>query len=261
MKKLFAVGTMIFIALACYSQGEIDNQKKVFYRNEESIAFLLNSNGWGFNLRYGKRIDGYRKKLFEIDIIGIKHPKEVKQSNSLNPSTRSFVYGKSNACFDIRLSYGLQKEIFSKQDKGGIAIRYFYNYGPSLALMKPIYYTVIYQPYSSNYYFRTEKFSNNITTLGDVYGKESFFKGINETFLIPGGFFKFGFNFEYSKQDIVIHAIEVGVVVEAFAKKLPIMFTEKNNQFFISPFVSYRLGRIVDPLARKQKAESAKNEW
>jgi hypothetical protein len=34
---------------------------------------------------------------------------------------------------------------------------------------------------------------------------------------------KAGFNFEYSKEDKIIHAIEFGAQINAFPKKIPIM--------------------------------------
>ena len=59
---------------------------------------------------------------------------------------------------------------------------------------------------------------------------------------------KAGFNFEYSKEDKVIHAIELGVQVNAFPKTIPIMASTDNKAIFFSLFVSYRFGVIVDPL-------------
>ncbi len=59
---------------------------------------------------------------------------------------------------------------------------------------------------------------------------------------------KAGFNFEYSKEDKVIHAIELGAQINAFPKKIPIMAGSDNKALFFSLFVSYRFGMIIDPL-------------
>ena len=66
--------------------------------------------------------------------------------------------------------------------------------------------------------------------------------------VMPGIYAKGGFNFEYSKEDKVIHAIEVGAQVNAFPKEIPIMATTTNKAIFFSLFVSYRFGMIIDPL-------------
>jgi hypothetical protein len=65
---------------------------------------------------------------------------------------------------------------------------------------------------------------------------------------MPGLYGKAGLNFEYSKEDKVIHAIEFGGQVNAFPVKIPIMFGPNNKKLFFSLFVSYRFGVILDPL-------------
>ena len=79
-------------------------------------------------------------------------------------------------------------------------------------------------------------------------GKASFFKGFNEIKFYPGLYARGGFNFEYSKNDRVTHAIEVGASLHAFARTIPIMASDDNKQFFPAIFVSYRIGMILDPL-------------
>jgi hypothetical protein len=55
-------------------------------------------------------------------------------------------------------------------------------------------------------------------------------------------------NFEYSKEDKVIHAIEVGAQINAFPKVIPIMASSDNKSVYFSLFVSYRFGLIINPL-------------
>ena len=265
-----------------YAQGEIDIQPKVFYRNEWSVAAMLNSNGWGANYRYGKRLDaryGKRlgasnKRLFEIDFAYMKHPKESK---TYTYSGARIVSGKKNLAFDFRFAYGKQHEIFRKHDVGGIAIRYFYNFGPSLVLLKPIYYDVAdFYPVPGwpGYYDpikrpESERFDSHwYNSNARVANRASFLKGFDELNVVPGAFVKFGFNFEYSKQDRIIHALEAGVIAEGFIKQIEIMdFSNpqsgqtkiaKNQQFFFTLFVSYRFGRIVDPYEVKKKRERSR---
>ena len=259
-----------------YAQGEIDLQPKVFYRNEWSVAFMLNSNGWGANYRYGKRIDAANKRLFEVDFAYMKDPKERKDYSNTNSGAR-YVEGKKNLAFDFRFGYGKQHEIFRKHDLGGIAIRYFYNFGPSVALLKPIYYNVAdLEPFPGQpgYYFPVERpkpekynsrwYVENVR----IIRRASFFKGFESLSVLPGAFTKFGVNFEFGKQDRIIHALEAGVIAEGFIKKVEIMDYSnpdisqskiaKSQQLFFNVFVSYRFGRIVDPSEIKKKRERTK---
>ncbi|GHT79325.1 hypothetical protein FACS189464_4070 [Bacteroidia bacterium] len=268
-------------SLTVFAQGEIDLQPKVFYRNEWSLAFLLNSNGFGGNYRYGKRIDARNKRLWEVDFSYMKDPKERK-STSYSSSGARFVYGKKNLAFDFRFALGRQHEMYRKHDVGGIAIRYFYNYGPAVVILKPMYYKIgkvqtvpplsgqgpayqiIVQQDDPEKFDPEWVFSNT-----EIISRASFFKGFDQPKFIPGVFGKFGFNFEFSKQDRIVHALECGLTGEVFAKKVEIMDfsmpnmgqTElaKNQQFFLTIFLSYRFGRIVDPYevkkSRKRSSE------
>jgi hypothetical protein len=251
MKKLLTIAVIfMFSAVVLYSQGEINEQQKVFFRNERSFAILLNTDGIGVSYRGAKRLDFLNKRLLEIEAGTLKHPKEFKISNQNNYQGGSFKYGKLNSTFYLRGSIGQQHEIFKKADLGGIAIRYFYSAGPVLALYKPNYYQIPYPVDTIQgiimYKFEEEKF--NSLNWDRIYSRASFTKGLNETKVLPGLFLKGGFNFEYSKEDKLIHAIEVGAQINVFPKKIPIMASSDNKSIFFSLFVSYRFGMIMDPL-------------
>ncbi|HCC70029.1 MAG TPA: hypothetical protein DEQ09_02605 [Bacteroidales bacterium] len=248
MKKLLTTICIVVVSVPVFAQGDIDEQDKVFYRNERTIGLTLNSNGIGISYREGKRLDFLNKRIIDIDFNLIKHPKEIKLSNPYVQAGGSFVFGKLNELYSLRGSIGHQQEIFKKLDLGGIAIRYFYSGGPSLAFAKPIYYNVLYYTPVSTYQIKQEKFNEDIYDPTYIYNKASFFKGFNEIKVYPGLFIKGGLNFEYSKEDKVIHSIELGTSFEAFTNKLPIMATSDNRALFLTLFVSYRIGIIIDPL-------------
>lgn len=136
-------------------------------------------------------------------------------------------------------------------------------------MLKPIYYDIGDADASSPTIIprsEPEKYSSNWNN-ANVYilSRASLFKGFDELGAVPGAFVKFGFNFEYSKQDKIIHALEVGAFAEGFSKKIEIMdFTNanisqtkiaKNQQFVLTLFVCYRFGRIVDPYEVKKKRQ------
>lgn len=248
MKKLLIIAVMfLFGAVSLSAQGELNEKQKVFFRNERSFAILLNTDGIGVSYRGAKRIDFLNKRLLEIEAGTLKHPKEYKLSTSYNQGG-SFVFGKLNSTFYLRGGIGHQHELFKKADLGGIAIRYFYSAGPAIAIYKPIYYKVLYVLSANEYEIKEEKFSASIALPQDIYSRASFLKGLNETKVLPGLYAKGGFNFEYSKEDKIIHAIEAGAQINAFPKKIPIMAGSDNKTIFFSLFVSYRFGMIIDPL-------------
>lgn len=251
MKKFLIIFLLSVAGVICaYSQGEIDDQLKVFFRNERSFGFQLNTDGIGASFRAGRRIDYLNKRLIEVDFGTLKSPKEYRQRHPFGQGG-AYVFGKLNSAFYLRGGYGHQHELYSKEDFGGIAIRYFVSAGPTLALYKPIYYKVLYQISGTvnEYELREELFDpNSIAAPTEIYGRAAFTKGLKETKVMPGAYGKAGFNFEYSKEDRAIHAIEIGGQLNAFMKEIPIMAETRNKQFFFSLFVSYRFGMILDPL-------------
>jgi hypothetical protein len=218
-----------------FSQGEIDDEQKIFFRNEKSWAIFLNSNGFGMNFRKGTRINAFRKFIWEIDMNYVKHPKETKITNSY-AQLNQYVYGKTHFAWETRGAVGFQREIFRKIDKSGVAIRYFYDIGPSIILLKPIYYQVAVGNVAEDQKF--ELYGSQY-----ILGRSSFFKGFNEMKIDPGVYLKGGLSFEYSKQDVRLQALEVGGVASAFLNEVEIMASH-NTRFLFSLFVSFRWGKI-----------------
>jgi len=249
MRKLLIIFVLIgYCAFPVFGQGELNEQQKIFFKNERSFAVLLNSDGYGLSYREAKRVDFLNKRYFEIEGGILKHPREYRESNPYFQTPGTFVYGKLNAAFYLRGSYGFQREIFKKADLGGVAVRYFVSAGPSFAFYKPIYYKILYPISDYEFDIVEEKLDVNVHPPYDVYSRSSFTKGLREMKILPGFFAKGGFNFEYSKEEKVIHAVEVGISFSAFTKKIPIMATTDNKALYFSLFVSYRFGVIIDPL-------------
>jgi hypothetical protein len=255
MKTVTAILFFILITIIpAFTQGEIDDQEKIFYRNERTYAILLNTNGWGGNFRYAKRINGFKKTLYEIDLSKIKHEKELKITfSSSQQFGTSFVYGKLNTLFTLRGGIGIQKELFTKEDKGGISIRYFYTLGPSIGLQKPVYYEIfVASPDSLSgipYETKIVKFESHL--LDQIQRRAPFYVGLKELSIVPGLYCKFGFTFEFGKNDASFNAIETGVIVDAFIRKIPILANNQNHWYFPGFFVSYRFGRIIDAQLKK----------
>ncbi len=129
MKRIFTFFLFLLSCLVGWSQGgEIDTQDKVLFQNERSISVSLTTNGFAAGFRFGKHKTYLDKINYDIELAYIKHPKEVKISASpySYATSRRYVEGKTNLFVNLRPSMGFQREIFSKEDKGSIAIKYYY---------------------------------------------------------------------------------------------------------------------------------------
>lgn len=214
-----------------YAQGEIDSEQKLLYRNEISWSLGIQSNGIGAGFRYGTHQDRLHRKIYDFQILTIHHPKEIKISSS----TGRMVYGKLNNAYAITGSLGKQIEKYSKLDKGSVSISYVYDGGFALGIEKPIYYYVDYPD-------KVERFNTSNHT---KYGKAPFVFGLDEMQVIPGVFAKSCVQFEFSRYDREIRAIEVGVAIQAYIRKIEIMYIDDNAWLFPSFYIHYRMGKIL----------------
>jgi hypothetical protein len=229
-----------------FAQGEIDSQTKILFRNESSFAVSLHSNGFGMNYRYGKWKDAFNQLIYDVDFSYVKHPKEVKTIIAYNYITRRYVYGKENLFWELKGYIGWQKELYRKYDRSGISVRLFYSGGGTLGFLKPIYYDVISFSGSGEITSsEAQKFNPSIHQ-SNINGRSSFFMGFDELKVLPGLTAKTGLSFEYSERDEIIHALEAGVNITAYPKRIPIMATEDNSFFFLTLTVGYRFGRVID---------------
>lgn len=246
--RLWHLILFIIVCAPLAGQGEIDPQSRIFWRNEMSVGAALNSDGWSLIYRDLRQIKPSHRFFIEGNIEGFKHPKEIKLSNYYFQSPGTFVFGKLNSTWTVGGGAGYQVEIFEKHDLGGVSVSWFGGAGATLLFAKPIYYKIIVLVGQDYYTIEEQKFDLSIHQTLDIMGKASFFKGFDEIKLYPGLYARSGFNFEYSKNDRITHAIEVGASLHAFSKTIPIMASEDNKQFFPSIFVSYRIGMILDPV-------------
>lgn len=216
------------------AQGDFQDEH-IFYRNEFSYVASLRSNGFGLGTRYAKRITAFNKRLFEFQVTSLHHDKEIKITPDSGLGKR-LVYGKLNATYQVLLSYGTQKEKFSKLDQKSVAIRYIHLYGLAVGIEKPYYYSV---NQSGTEY---ERFNTSNTT---KYGKAPFEIGLWESKFTPGIYYCAMVNFEFHNTQKSFQAFEVGISVQAYARKLEIMYGNENTWLFPTFFINYRLGTIL----------------
>lgn len=211
-------------------------ERSVLYRNEASGALFIHSTGWGLQARRGKNITDAKKRIYEIDITSLKHPKEYSISPQID-NGQSFVYGKQRGFLLLRTGMGFQNVIFDKGERGGVQIRYLYCGGLDIGITKPIYYQV--SPGISN---TTIPFNPSLTET-NILGTGSFFKGFGALGFSPGIYGKGGFSFEYGSSYQSLTAIEVGAIVDVFLQPVPIMAVVPNKSIFLGFYIELLYGK------------------
>ncbi len=116
---------------------------QLLYRNEQAYGAVIHSSGWGLNYRRGKHITGYKKRILELELVTLKHPKEIKIEVP-DIGTKGYFYGKQFSVLFLRGGYGYHKIITGKSDRRGVELRLVTLVGPVVALAKPVYLNILY---------------------------------------------------------------------------------------------------------------------
>ncbi|MBI3502582.1 MAG: hypothetical protein HY063_12395 [Bacteroidetes bacterium] len=258
MKRIAPIFFSLFSLVLCAQDNIVsgintpvkqNDDVQLLYRNEREFGGVLHSSGWGFNYRRGKHITGYKKRTYEFEMVGLRHPKEIK-SQVGDFSTKGYFYGKQFTVTLLRGGYGIHKVIAGKSDRRGVELRLVTIGGPVLALAKPVYLTIWYPQDNSSYgdskferYDPYNPMHKPVDQGGNIVGRASYFHGIGEMNFFPGAFFKLGLSFEHSNVDDDIKLFETGITVDAFYKTIPIMATAKNNQVYVNVYLNIMFGK------------------
>ena len=104
MKKAYFI-LLLFIPYFVFSQEPLKRTKKILYKHERNFGVNVHSLGWGV---HGRRVwnDNVKWQHFiEMDVVSMKHPKQVKTINTFFSDAKGYDYGKQNSTFFIRLGY------------------------------------------------------------------------------------------------------------------------------------------------------------
>jgi hypothetical protein len=249
MKRLSLIIFLLGASLASIAQDSaaVANDVTILYRKENSFGLIAHSGGFGMVYRNARHISVWKKRVFEGEIVSMRHPKQTKVVNEqTSGDAKPFYYGKMNYVYVLRFGYGIQKVIFGKAEKSGVEVRYNLFIGPALGITKPVYNEVLVDTEDPKIKtVATKKYDPNDPhqqNVSDFYGPGSYFKGFDEMRLYPGGYGKFSFSFEYSTVHQKVAIIEAGVTADGFFETIPIMAYTKNNPYYVNLFVSLLWG-------------------
>lgn len=220
------------------SQEEDKRDHTVGYHHIYYGGVQMNNHGWGAHFRRGYHKTVKKKRLYELEFVTLKHPREVKQSSS--ELAGNFVFGKLNYAYNLRFGFGGHNVLAYKPFGGGVEIKTIYSLGVSAAFLKPIYYLMVYTDQSQP---TEERFDPEVHELYNIAGTSSYFKGFNEMKVQPGIFGKFALNFEYAAERSSIRSLETGIVVDGYLKDVEILAYERNYPVYVSFYLALQYGQ------------------
>lgn len=215
---------------------------RVLLKKELSGGVTLHNLGMGGNFRRGVNKTYFNSRIFEIEFVSLKHPKQIRVVNPYYYNAKSYVYGKLNHVYILRAGYGFKKLLNRKPYWGGIELRVLYMGGLSVALAKPVYLYFWDETYS---FVKEEKYNpDNIYHNSEyIYGRAPFTDGLGELKVYPGLFVKSGLNFEFGTLNSKIRALEAGMVFEYFPSAIPIMAYNPAQNLIFTFYLNFSLGK------------------
>ncbi len=211
----------------------------------------IHTNGRiGFSAHIGYVETFYKNRYWSVEINELRNVRELRQSYDFQgpfTSSRSFIYGKINNFYTLHGGFGKQNFFGEPSQTRGVAVGYNYSFGPVLGLLKPYYLDVrrpVDQTTSDIVRIKySEETAAQFLNINSIYGASGFRVGLNEISVVPGARGKAGLVFDFSHSEEFIRAIEAGVMLDLYMRRIPIMVTQPDNFYFLNLYVSLQLGK------------------
>ena len=220
-------------------------EERILYQHESTLHATLNSQGLGLGYRWGKIRNIYRTTNWDIELAYLRSLKQIRIITGTIFNTSSFVYGKMNDALELRGGYCVENRIYGKPYWGGVELRWLYEFGATVAFLKPYYYLVTVIETSATgtisevYDYQT--FDKHEQWL-DIYGRAPIKYGLDEIRVRPGIYAKGGLSFEIGTSRTRAQALEVGTQLEYFPQGLQLMAENPKQYLFLTFYLSYHWG-------------------
>lgn len=233
---------LIFKLTLVQAQETIFEETTTIIKTESSFGIGAHTNGYQLTYRSGKYITATKKQMFEIELANIKHPREIRSIDPRDEDVRGFVFGKLNAFYALRPSIGVHKILFPKQSLRGVSIAYVSHIGPSIGMAKPVYLNIVISEPFRSIQLGVQKFDPELHNESNIYGRASFFNGVDEIKFFPGVFAKLGLHFDYGEDRETVRSIEVGITVDGYFKRIPILAYTQNKLIYPNFYFAFFFG-------------------
>jgi len=231
------------------------NNKGVLYDFERTFDLKFYNNGIGFAVSFGEIESYYKTDYFTIEFGTLKDFRERRQNKNVNLSgiglSSSFIYGKQNSIYMFKFARGKKQYLTEKAKRKGLAVGINYNYGLSLVMKKPYYVRVVNPEFTGpEDVLLTERLTDENKDLfldyNQIFGGAGFFEGFWNIRPTVGLHAKAGAHFAFGAFDKSVKAIEVGLQVDAFPRRLPILVERddiKNKYAYINLYIFAQFGK------------------
>ncbi len=228
--------------------------KGIVYNTERAYEITLHTNGFAAGMNFGKLRTYYKTFYYHLGLGYITHPLEESQNKNLpgEPpigNSRSFRFGKQNYLYLIRAGVGNKRYKSEKAKRRGVAVGYNYEVGPVLGILRPVQNiylvpnenTGLKEPVFITYDDDPELFLD----YSSIFGRSTDLTTFLNSSIRPGIQARAGAHFALGAYDQYVRAVEVGIMVDYFGIKMPLIVENEqhsNSPIFINIYVAAHFG-------------------
>jgi len=206
-----------------------------------SIGLNGYSKGLGIASNFSKETRQIHNNIYSLELGNIRHPKEIDIINSFIPNSTAYAYGKVNRAYVFRGLAGRQYCISDRRDRKSIALLFNIQTGISAAYIAPVYVDLLVVDNSTAYY-RPTRYNPEVHPQFLIGGRSGFNYGLGEGDFVPGLHFRLGLEAQWGNYQNDFKSLGCGLMVDAFSRKLPLLYGPLNQQVFSAFYLTFALG-------------------
>ena len=230
---------VLFLFAGFVYEADSQPSDEIGYAKEMSVGITKATNSGligGFIFKYSihHRNDAFH--YIGVEIVNIKHPKEERYYSYTG---NTYIYGKSNYLYALRGQFGRDWILFRKAPQQGVQVNLITAIGPTVGIVAPYYIEyltndgiVVRQQYDAEIHQNRE----------NILGTGALFQGLGQSDIIMGLNWKGSLAFEFGSKRNKVIGLELGFMVEAYSKPVPIIPTTDNYSIWPNAFVTLYYG-------------------
>jgi hypothetical protein len=238
MRRIFQFLLVIFVGSGLTIPATAQTQDSYDYQSEFTWGINKNSSGGligGLVFKKARKLNDRVLETYGLELMNVKHPQERRRPSQTG---NSFIFGKSNYLYAVRLQYGRDLVLFKKAPQQGVEIKGVFAAGPTIGVVAP-------------YYVEYKLSNDNVTVRGqyhegisypDIQGTGRLFEGIGDSKLTLGGNLKAAINFELGTIKSQVTGFEAGFLLDAYSKPVEIMTSTKNYSVYPTVYITLFYG-------------------
>jgi hypothetical protein len=216
-RKILGVSIIIMLLSASFVRAQENDYdyttETIWGINKNTASGLIG----GFVFRFSRAIRPGYFKTYGFEIMNVRHPAE---SRVVSRTGNSFIIGKINHLYTIRLQYGRTYTLFKKASQQGVQVDLVGAVGPSIGLESPYYIE-----YNQNI---REPYDPAKHRVEEITGRGYLLQGLFQSNIVLGLNVKAAVSVEFGSFKSSVSGFEIGFLVDSYYRKIE-MIPEANN--------------------------------